>query len=237
LIWPECISNEIEATCIPTGTQVNALKRAKLLASLSSSDWHLLKILPNILLQSIKDKKAHSPESSRLEQGLYKTLDILHNHLPKKLRFDRVELTGLLKRPGYEHISFRVTNLNFGDYFHPIFEFRLGCANVTNERFGLNPKLEFPKQSGKQQLKSWFPESEDEIGQKLELRFALPGEMDLDVWNKLLISDKDLIRCLIECLEDLIELVSTSFQEQARPSSEWINMAQDMLQIFKKITN
>lgn len=234
-VWPKSYEHKSEITCIPTGTQDNVQQRAELLKALSSSDWRLVTLLPDVLTKAINHKKATVPKATQLISTLNKTHDILLKHIPTKLRFDKVDLTRALVHPGYEHLAFRISNLSYGELVHSEFEFRLGCANITEHQFGTDPKLEFPLVNGKPQLQSWYAESEDEFGSKLEIRFATPGAMDLDVWNKLQVTDQHLVMNLIHKLPDLISSVHGEYQKPGRQLREWASMAEGLQKTLKSL--
>lgn len=231
--WPNSHTSQTEVTCIPTGTSENAKQRAELLKTLSTSDWQLLKLLPEILISALNKEPSLAPTNQKqLLDALHKTHDLLLKHLPTVLRFDKVELTKALVHPGYEHLAFRVHNLKFGKKIHPTFDFRLGCANVTEHRFGSDPKLEFPLIHGKPPLESWYAESEDEFGPKLEIRFALPDAMDLEVWEKIKHAEKCFIANIIEILPAVLEKESTKLLGIDRPQEDWINASVNIRAIF-----
>jgi len=123
--------------------------------------------------------------------------------LPPVVRFDHIKLKNNQINPGYEHLWFELDNLSFGQQHWAQFEFRLACANTTTQ-FGSDPRLEFPENTGQAPLPSWFIESNDEHGNKLELRFAQPEAMDISVWNQLGEADRHFIRALINALPNLL---------------------------------
>jgi hypothetical protein len=231
-VWPKSCENLRDITCIPTGSPDNIEQRAEIIKTMSTSDWQLVTLLPDVLAGAINKGDATTPNGSQLINGLRKTKDILLNHIPPKLRFDKVELTNILVHPEYEHLSFNLDNLSFGDAIYPEFEFRLGCSNVTKYQFGTNPKLEFPLAAGKTQLESWYVESEDEFGPKLEIRFALPDAMDLNVWKKLKIKDQKLVSSLIHSLAGIIGSLKSHFNSDNRSHTEWIEMVGNLQKIF-----
>lgn len=231
-VWPNCCEHQCDVTCIPTGTPKNLEQRAEVIKTMSTSDWRLVTLLPEVLTSAIKKSDASVPNTNQLIHGLNKTRDIFLNHIPEKLRFDKVQLKNNLVHPDYEHLAFKLLNLSFGSLIYPEFEFRLGCSNVTKHQFGSNPKLEFPLVDENPQLDSWWAESEDDFGPKLEFRFAQPDAMDLVVWNKLKITDQKLISALIYSLAEIIYTAKRHFNNSNRSHTEWINMARNLQQIF-----
>ena len=238
MVWPKTRNDQSEVICIPTGTPDNVQQRAELLKTLSTSDWRLVRLLPEVLGKALKQNPSVEAANDReLLQALHKTNDILQKHIPPRLRFDKIELINTLTRPGYENLSFRLSHLSYAKRLYPEFEFRLGCANVLGNRFGSDPKLEFPLLNGKPQFESWFAESEDEFGPKLEIRFALPDAMDLKVWNMIKSPDQKLISNIVSLLKELIEKSLSESKQITRSYREWVLMAEDLERIFKQCTD
>lgn len=232
--WPKLCEHQQEVVCIPTGTPENASQDAKVLKTLSTSDWRLVTLLPQILTNALSHNPKVAQHTKGLKDALHNSNAIFKKHIPAKLRYDKAEVIKTVTNPDYENVGFRLTNLSIGDRALPEFEFRLSCANVTRHRFGSDPKLEFPLLKGAPQFESWYAESEDEFGPKLELRFALPDAMDLEVWNNLKSTDKNLIAGLISRLPELIEFYAGSLQGEKRPASEWASMALGLERIFQQ---
>jgi len=228
-VWPSNYANRDELECIPAGYSRDVLEeRAKILGALSTSDWRLLTILPEMLAIAIEQKKVDIDDARKWIAANLRLLDILANKIPKKLRFDNVELLNYLVHPGYEHLSFRLHNLSFGDIHHLKFEFRLGCSNISKHRFGTHPRLEFPLVDSQPQLESWFAESEDEFGPKLELRFLMPRTLDNEVWSQLTQTDQQIIKKLIEILPRLINATDNQIQEGPHTTNEWLSVTEKM---------
>lgn len=230
--WPNDYLNQDELECIPAGTPEKAKERALLLGALSASDWQLLTTLPRLLVHAIEQKKVEIDNKVAWLEALSKTLDILENHLPKKLRFDGVELLNHLERQGYEHLHLRLHNLVYGNVHHKKFEFKLGCANVTNNALGTHPRLEFSLVEGKPQLESWYPESEDEFGPKLELRFAAPADIDINVWKEISLIDKELLIQLINFLPRILKSVTGVSLQLKQDLHKWSNYSRLIQQIL-----
>ena len=236
-VWPRPCENEKEVVCIPTGKPDNVQQRAELLKALSTSDWQLIKLLPEVISKAINKSETDAPGSKKLIVALDKTHGIFIKHIPSKVRYDIVELVKTLVHPGYEHLAFRLRNLSYGDRIYPEFQFRLGCANITENNFGNDPKLEFPLVDGKPQLESWYAESIDEFGEKLELRFAEPNDMDLKVWEKLKKMDQKIIAGLISFLNELVESSKGSLENLSRPVDSWTKLAISLSRIFEHHIN
>jgi small-conductance mechanosensitive channel len=115
VIWPKEYRDQVQIECIPTGNLDNAEQRAQILKSLSTSDWRLIKVLNEILIDALSKNEIEISDKEKWINGLRRTNDILINHIPNRLRFDDVLLNRVLERPGYEHLSIEIKNLFFDD--------------------------------------------------------------------------------------------------------------------------
>jgi len=94
--------------------------------------------------------------------------------LPNALRYDQVRLKRELINPDYEHLWIEFRGLEHAGQSWPKFEVRLAAALVQREGFSLFPKFEFPLIDGKTKpFESWYAESYDDIGPKVELKVCL----------------------------------------------------------------
>jgi len=89
------------------------------------------------------------------------------------------------------------------------------------------PKLDVPV------LGSWFVESTDDFGEKLELRYALPDSMDMQVWHSLSSADQSLLRQVIRGLPTWLEAVVLEGGLSNRAALKW----QEMVKEIQRITN
>lgn len=205
------------------------------LARLATSDLVLLENLASVLQQAL-----HRPANLQLPAGfpaaeLQTALSQLPQQLaalPPALRYDRVTLKNNQTNPDYEHLWFVLDNLSLGSQHWPQFEFRLSCANVGPRRFGTHPKLEFPQHVGQAPLPGWFDESYDDHGAKLELRFALPDAMDVQVWGQLRDADRHFLRALLDALPGLLTTLQTSGVQISRNWQDWFKLADNSRRIL-----
>ena len=155
--------------------------------------------------------------------ALIKALDKLEINLkalPEVLRYDKVKLKREQVNPDYEHLWFSFENMKASGQLIGDFEYRISCTNVRPKKFGDHPKLEFPD-TWKTVIQSWFEESYDDYGAKLELRFAMPESMDMEVWGKLTPHDQLFIRDLVRQLPFMIEDLRLSGQTPKRDWDDW----------------
>ncbi|KAA1174678.1 hypothetical protein FWJ25_04620 [Marinobacter salinexigens] len=157
------------------------------------------------------------------------------NSVEKSLSYDAVELRNVQVNPDYEHLWFSLRNPAFDGRKSTHWQFRLSCAGVRPDVFGKHPKLEFPKQSD-QLLESWFLESEDDFGKKLELRFALPEAMDKAIWKKLEKRDRALMSALVQKLPDILAQGRKQRPKLSRDWRQWDSLAKDIQRIYEMKT-
>ncbi|MCG2582823.1 hypothetical protein [Massilia sp. TS11] len=149
------------------------------------------------------------------------------------LRFDGVDLYRDYAIGSYEHIGLRIKRPSIGTRSWDSWDVRLACAAIAETSFGTHLKLEFPIGASSSVLESWFPESKDEFGAKLELRFAQPDALDIEVWSRLSLNDRQLILALVEALPRLLAVVFERNKLQHRSRSEWKNLADEMRRILR----
>jgi hypothetical protein len=244
LRWPVVAEEQDEVCVIPVAQDENRQLRVETLFDLSSADWALVKVLAQVMARELAS--ADSParqqwlahECGQLEPmqaGLGQFREILEA-LPPTFRFDSLSLKHEQVNPGYEHLWLRCENVAYGSKRWPAFEFRLACANVQPGKFGNDPKLEIPQETGSTVLSGWFAESEDNFGEKLELRFAMPDAMDVEVWHQLQTDDQQLMAAVITRLPAMLQTLHSAGTELQRPWDEWILMAEEMARIFTGLT-
>ena len=206
------------------------------LASLAPSDLQLLQNLAGVFQQALSTPAslalpADYPASD-LQRAFAEWPDQLAK-LPTALRFDRVTLRNNQVNPDYEHIWFAIENLMLGQQHWAHFEFRLSCANVRPRRFGTHPKLEFPQETGQAPLPGWFDESYDDFGSKLELRFALPEAMDVQVWGELGDTDRRFMVALLDALPGLLNALEAGGTQLSRAWKDWHDLAENARRILE----
>jgi hypothetical protein len=238
LRWPLCYASQSEAliglepaNCAP-GTA------AALLHELSTSDLTLMQALCRLLIAELNYASAavglallDVQERSRLVDALSNLLLTL-TQAPRALRFDNLTLKRAQVNPDYEHLWLRLENLSLGEERWPEFEFRISCANVRPNKFGAYPKLEFPAAPVSQPLNSWFIESCDDFGEKLELRFALPESMDMNIWQALSLHDHAVLKSLIASIPAMLALIEQGGSKLARPWADWQDLATNVQQVL-----
>ena len=155
--------------------------------------------------------------------------------LPVLLRYDAVKLKRELVNPDYEHLWLEFKGLGLGARAWPKFELRLGAAMVQRGGFSQFPKFEIPLIDGKTKpFDSWYAESQDDNGAKLELRFSLEKQVfDTSVWAKLEDADKALLLRLIYAMPDVLLRLEAEHASIHRPWATWVGFAKAAMQVIE----
>ena len=227
--WPAAADQNGDLILISAGTNTD------ILLNLATSDWRMLQKLVALLVESLssptKLQGLADIEPAALAASLAKLGQSLQK-LPVTVRYDQIELKREQVNPDYEHIWFRFNNLSLGDKRWPQFEFRLSCAHVRPHQFGDYPKLEFPEEGSQAPFESWFIESRDDFGNKLELRFEQPDELDMATWQRLTAQDHAFIAALTNQLSAMLASLKAAGLRLKRPWEDWINMTKEMQRIL-----
>lgn len=228
--WPESFAEATELPCIPTAG--NPFEGSNLaLSSLSASDWSMLQ---NVVVYLVGQLEAAAPGSlppgmhhNRLLTGLAQCAQALRNW-PTLLRFNTLRIEPITSIPNYAGLAIELQNVRLGDTVYPSLQYRLSSVDTEPGRFGQHPRLEFPE-STRAALQSWFAETSDDRGERLELRFAQPNAVDLGVWHKLAKQDQSLIAALISALP--VQLPALPDGDTEGPSRQtWQTLAYWMVQ-------
>lgn len=235
--WPEFAKDLNVLEIIPVGKGEKKALRAKALKELSSTDWQLIQVLPKLIEEAVKDGAITLNEQQNVTEALQKFTRSIEL-LPKTLHYDAVNLKNCQVNPDYEHLWFVFENMSFGEFFWPKFEIRFGAAKIKPNGFSLHPKIEIPLIDGKTKpFDSWFEESRDDFGPKLELRFALPDELDLETLGKLSNQFTRLLYKFIESLPKLIKMTGYDKKNLSRNAHEWIDLAEKLKKTMEIHTN
>jgi hypothetical protein len=155
--------------------------------------------------------------------------------LPTLLRYDAVKLKRELINPDYEHLWLEIKGMGLGGRTWPKFEIRIGAAMVERNGFSQFPKFEIPLIDGiKKPFDSWYAESQDDSGAKLELRFSLQKQVfDTSVWSRLDSPDKILFLRLIYSMPDVLLRLQAEHVAIHRPWTSWIDLAKSAMQVIE----
>jgi len=236
LRWPGACAAAEELPCIPVQGSAAHGNNA-LLSALGPTDWNTLQALAKNLAALLDKPDAEQLTTALDAAGLRSGLLALEATLaawPNLLRYDAIQLHETPQGDGYQSLAITLTNLQLGERHWSALDYRLATVDEPGQSFGQNPRLEFPE-STRNALQSWFPESDDERGARLELRFARPEAMDTRVWNRLDGDDRLLIAALLvnfgTQLEDLRQASVAS-----QPGQDWQSVVELMKSILARNT-
>ena len=147
--------------------------------------------------------------------------------LPPIFRFNEIKLKRELMNVDYEHLWLVFKGASYGQYQWPTFELRLGAANISPTNFSNYPKLEIPRIDGKHPpFNSWYEESFDDFGSKLEIRFDLNKQLfDVNVWSQLSTLDQSLLISIMGTLINALKRMQQNKVPISRSWDEWIRLA------------
>lgn len=236
LRWPGACAAAEELPCIPVQGSAAQGNNA-LLSALGPTDWRALQALAKNLAALLDKPDAEQLPTALDAAGLRNGLNALEATLvawPNLLRYDAIQLHETPQGDGYQSLAISLTNLQLGERHWSALDYRLATVDEPGQSFGQNPRLEFPE-STRNALQSWFAESDDERGARLELRFARPEAMDTRVWNRLDGDDRLLIAALIVNFgTQLEELRQASVASQ--PGQDWQSVVELMKSILARNT-
>jgi putative heme iron utilization protein len=165
-----------------------------------------------------------------------KTLVQNFKSLPPVFRIGSVKLKLEVQNIDYEHLWLEMFDVSYGKFFAPKIEIRIGAASIEKNEFSKLPKIEIPLVDGiGKPFDSWYPESSDTFGQKLEFRFDLDGQvMDTVVWSKLATEDISLCMSMLQALPGVLMKLQDEKISTKRPWSVWIDFIEQTLTIISK---
>lgn len=233
LRWPSSFSEALSLPCIPEHGSALQGNNATL-SALSTRDWTLLQTLVQRLINLLEIPANVSFPSTlntnELRKELLKFNQVLRNW-PPIMRYDRLSLHSTESVENYQSLTFELQNISMADHHWPQLLYSLATVDEEGQSFGGNPRLEFP-QSTRHALRNWFPESDDIRGSRLELRFAKPADMDLNVWNQLATEDQLLIVGLLSILPLQLSEIQHAFPPKMQSVKDWSNLAKTMRKIL-----
>lgn len=234
--WMRCDrkSQLLEVLILTTDGTFTAKTNKVVSRKLSSTEWLILKSLPQKVAELITTKPAYFLKKIDSEPHL-EFLTILSKSMNAwglNLRHDSFNIVGMNERHRYRSVTVKFSNLCLGTRRFDELKFTLATVDPDGNEFGQNPRLEFHEET-KGVLNSWFAETQDSIERRLELRFALPSEMDLAVWLKLSETDRLLIAGLIGSLPENLKSVQTENSHFINNRENWIKTSFNILEIMK----
>ena len=207
--------------------------------SISNKEWIRLCGVANLL--DVVNSNNYRSVSAPLDfdpsfwKPIFGSLVKSFKDLPKRIRYESVNLLRELKNPDYEHLWIDIRDLTFGTQRLRRFELRIASAEMTGALLSQFPKLEIPLVDSKiKPFLSWYAESRDEFGPKFELRFNLNKSIfDVKSFSRLDIEDRLFIAHLLFSLPDLIVAISKNSKQVSRNWQEWIEYSQKICACLK----
>ncbi|WP_313731295.1 hypothetical protein [Pseudomonas sp.] len=194
--------------CMPATGSYSAVSN-QAISCIGRSDWKAVKDLLNKVKSSLNNNDfPNLPDT--LTSDTINGLDNLKNILdswPDVLRYDSVDLTSTIDTPEYQALDLSIKNLEINGKVLPEFCYRISSVNEPGMSFGQYPRLEF-SESSRHSFEQWFSETEDQRGKRLELRFADPDQMDINVWKKIHTRDQLLIAANITKLPEIFKILN-----------------------------
>jgi hypothetical protein len=165
--------------------------------------------------------------SNKMLEGL-EAFKQFSNETRGTFRYDQVRLKRETVNDDYEHLWLEFDGVRYNDIRSNHFECRVACSELVSKRFGSFPKLEFPDLEAQQPLRTWYAESHDDFGDKLELRFAPPDLFDLNVWTTLSLDDQGFIVSLLERLPTILRGLELEGAGLQRSWPQWQSVVEFM---------
>ncbi len=233
--WPAAVASDETLVVAWVGDTSANDELTETLRQLGRSDWDLIQVIIKAMITSLNTpgmlKHGNGVVAEKTPQALG-ALQSKLTELPTAFRFDELTLTREQVNHDYEHLWLNFRHVAIGDKRLFDFDFRISCANLRPGVFGKHPKLEFPETSGRAAFSEWFDESYDDYGPKLELRFALPDAMDMEVWGRLSVSDREFLDELVRQMPVFLTELETSGVRLKRSWKDWQQLAHDVGRIL-----
>jgi len=234
--WPAVAASDDALVIAWIGDAQADDKLTETLRQLGRSDWDLIQVIITALITAL-----NTPAMLKRGEGIIldytpKALSNLQSKLgqmPSVFRFDELTLMREQVNHDYEHLWLNFRHVAIGNKRLLDFDFRISCANLRPKVFGQYPKLEFPETSGRAAITEWFDESYDDFGPKLELRFALPESMDMQVWELLSASDREFLETLVQQMPAFLSELETSGLKLKRGWDDWQQLVREVGRILK----
>lgn len=229
---------ELDSALVPKLLQTNA-KQLGLFLSFTNTEFRQIRAAATVLAQleaiGWKDFTLPSQFDLAFWRPILKQLTEQVQTLPSVLRYDQVKLKRELINPDYEHLWLEFQGLHYGNIHLRKFEARLGAALVQADGFSSFPKFEIPLIDGKTKpFESWYAESQDDSGAKLELRLSLEKNVfDAAVWSKLSDTDKAFMLRLVYAFPEALKRLEAQHVAIHRSWATWVDFAKAAVNVFE----
>ena len=234
--WPTVAASDDALVIAWVGDEHADDKLNETLRQLGRSDWDLIQVIITALITALNTPAMLKRGEGVVVDNTPQALAALHSNLsqmPSVFRFDELTLMREQVNHDYEHLWLNFRHVAIGTKRLLDFDFRISCANLRPNVFGQYPKLEFPETSGRAAITEWFDESYDDFGAKLELRFALPESLDMQVWERLSASDREFLEALVKQIPAFLSELEASGVKPKRGWEDWQQLVREVGRILK----
>jgi len=186
-------------------------------------------------MASWKDVKSVSDLDLNFWRPYIRAIVAQSKKITQILRYDNVALKRVLENSDYEHLWLEFNGLSLGKTYWKKFEIRIGASLIQQDGFSQHPKFEIPLINGRvKPFDSWYAESKDDAGEKLELRFSLEKSVfDFSVWSRLSAVDKEIMLRLIYIMPKVLGSLENQKFMLHRPLDAWIKLAIDSIKVIE----
>jgi hypothetical protein len=192
-------------------------------------------IIEQVEMASWKDVKSVSDLDLNFWRPYIRAIVAQSKKITQILRYDNVALKRVLENSDYEHLWLEFDGLSIGKTYWKKFEIRIGASLIQQDGFSQHPKFEIPLINGRvKPFDSWYAESKDDAGEKLELRFSLEKSVfDFSVWSRLSAVDKEIMLRLIYIMPKVLGSLENQKFMLHRPLDAWIKLAIDSIKVIE----
>lgn len=236
-VWPFWLQTDQPSDSmlwlVPERSSKGVQQLALRLQALSTSDWHLLRSLCDLMMAQYAALSRIDRRMRNWLAGLERFAKLLASW-PATLRFDGVAIQRVVQQGDYAHLSLALTNVVTARGRFSSWDFRLATV-ATHGVFDANPRLEFGRGASESVFERWFAESQNAFGDNLEVRFARQEQLvDLPlVWHRLTDSDRRLVGQLVEQLPQIVARVAV--QSSALILQRMGEQGQQLFEGFKQL--
>lgn len=227
--WSREQLSKQELCCMPA--QGSSFENANAtLMSLGTTDWLRVKDLFKKLGYFFENNLDTIPFSDeitvQISRALKNTNTILDNW-PKILRYDQVSLEDSTDFDNYNALNICLHNALIGNKVIEKFPYTMATTYTSEELTQEHPRLEF-SELGQHLIENWYAETQDDRGARLELRFAHPNAMDIEVWHKLSEKDQILVATILSGAERQLSELEITPELSKLDTAAWHEVARTM---------
>jgi hypothetical protein len=198
------------------------------ISQLDTSTWTMIVDLIQSLTDYSSSRPANAPKlisRATFLRGLRNLHGSLKSWAPI-VRYDNFDAVEELSRPYYAGLSITFENLSQSHRNWSSFKFTFATVDTVEGAFGTNPRIEFPEHGASHAMSSWYAESDDNEGRRLELRFDNPNNMDMKVWRSLNEEDQLLVAGILIRLPNILAHNEERFTTGKYSRTQWIDLIQ-----------